>query len=202
MVTIERTWQSDVWVDGVDTHAIAAASETEVPGKPVAEAQVAPPRAQNLDFERGQPGRSPEGWEVPDDHPDQVTIDATDKAYEGRHSVLMAPAGALRFSQTFDASDYRDRRIRVSVAFRVAGDVRTVLRLEFQRPPGMQPWQAAGGSKGATVGGWYRQGLVADVPWDATGLTLFLSATGNGRAWADDVQIEVLGTVPEREPPN
>ena len=117
------------------------------------------------------------------------------KASQRFESTVSAPAAYARMTQSFKAEAYRGRRIRYSGYVRTQ-DVKgwAGLFLRVDKPNGdciaidnMQNRPI----KGTTD--WTRYETVLDVPEAAASIELGLILSGNGKAWIDDLDFEVVG---------
>jgi erythromycin esterase len=168
----------------------------------------------NLDFENSRDGVAPEDWiawaklrrlgyEV---------ITSAELPYSGRRSAMIRrhpgqyPGEASgSVLQRIDASPYRGRRIRLRAAARadVADDGFAFLRLQIQPAPAPDVHEAPAAifdsldEHRVDSAGWRVYEIVADVPEHAGVISYGLFLAGVGRAWLDDVTVEVLDGVPD-----
>ena len=199
--TIRNRWWA--WVS-----VITAPTVTAIGAEPV-----------NLDFQDGVIGEVPTGWSAPAAEQSGYAVEISGtEARTGTRSVLIAktdrtpPAdaaaslpGGTRFGnvrQAVDAARYRGKRVSFS------GWVRTnVSALGIARLSGgqAQPWfrvDRPGGRTGffdnmqdrpIRSKNWRKFEIEGDVAVDAERINFGLLLVGKGKAWLDDVAIEIVG---------
>ena len=167
-------------------------------------------RPTNLDFEAGEIGKIPESWASPtrqggysvrlsDENPKRGRL-CVEIAKTDRRSFPKAPFGNVM--QMIDAKPFRGKRLRYTGWARAQSVLTDWLRMSTSRA---QAWMRVDKSLG-TIGfldnmqdrpirsnNWTRFEIVGDVANDAEHLNLGLILQGKGKAWLDDVQIDVLG---------
>ncbi|MCY4095456.1 MAG: hypothetical protein OXG05_10085 [Gammaproteobacteria bacterium] len=167
-------------------------------------------RPTNLDFEAGKIGKIPESWASPtqqggysvrlsDENPKRGRL-CVEIAKPDRRSFPKAPFGNVM--QMIDAKPFRGKRLRYTGWARAQSVLTDWLRMSTSRA---QAWMRVDKSLG-TIGfldsmqdrpirsnNWTRFEIVGDVANDAEHLNLGLILQGKGKAWLDDVQIDVLG---------
>jgi hypothetical protein len=181
---------------------IAAAAPLNEPAA-VASA-VLPAAPVNLDFESGELGNRPTGWEmtaaseragfgveVSDENPFQGKLCAL------VHTIAFSrtPGASGTLVQRFDAGAYRGRRVRFRAALRTepGSGTRARLWLGVERA-GQQPgFFDSMADRPVTAAEWQVYGIVGDVAPDATRIGIGLVVEGEGRAWIDGAAFEVLG---------
>jgi erythromycin esterase len=170
------------------------------------------PEPANLGFESGDVGQPPRDWVV---GPPQLfrtpaqpafgfeVITSAESPFAGSRCAevrrLNGPvygefAGGL--GQRIQAAPYRGKRIRLRAAVRtgVEGEGNQAhLWLLTSKAAGILSAEAMLDHP-ITSGGWHRYEVLADVPNDADFVDYGLALAGVGRAWLDDVSIEVAGT--------
>jgi hypothetical protein len=165
----------------------------------------------NAGFEEGAPGGPPAAWagtvrgtgDVAGKDGYAATLDAVDPA-QGRFSVRLeqvGPGSERAFgvvASALDARPYRRMRIRLTGAVRTAipeGSMvglwlrvdRSERRMGFFDNMGDRP------IRGRT---WADYVIEADVASDAEGIAFGLLLAGGGKAWLDNVRLDVLGPSP------
>lgn len=164
----------------------------------------------NLDFEEGQVGQTPPGWFCPTKG--YTAVLTTDDPHSGRQCVrLKAIADAERapfgnVMQTFNASDYRLKRICVRAAVRVdapgAAD-HARLWVREDRAGGVMGFFDNMPDRPIRQVEWDTYEIVGNLSADAEVLNVGLMIIGEATAWLDDVSIEIVGALKtaENEPP-
>jgi C-terminal processing protease CtpA/Prc len=167
----------------------------------------------NLDLEGGTLGQVPEGWFVPvlsreGGYSAQLT---EDRPKQGLRCVLLSGEAAKgpnasfgNLMQSFDATPYRGRRVRLRAGVRtqVAGDGnRAQLWLRVDRKGGSPGFFDNMGDRPIVDAAWREYQIVGDVAEDAEGISLGLILIGNGRAWLDAVSLETIGGIGEGDEP-
>ena len=179
----------------------------------------------NLDFEDGVVGEVPTGWSAPATERSGYAVEISGtEAKTGTRSVLIAktdrtlanasasmPGGPFgNVMQAVDAAHYCGKRVRFS------GWVRTnisALGIAGLSGGQAQPWfrvDRAGGRTGffdnmqdrpIRSKTWRKFEIVGDVAVDAERINFGLVLVGKGRAWLDDVAIEIVGAGGEGNQP-
>ena len=152
-------------------------------------------RAENLDFEA--PGAEPAGWLVPpavrqggyrvhvvDDHP-----------HGGKRAVLVEGAANQpnmfgNIMQRIDATPYRGKKIRLRAAVRAQG--RAQLWVRVDEKDGALGFFDNMQDRPITSGDWREYTIEGDVDKDAAVLNFGMMLIGEGKAWLDDVKLEVV----------
>jgi erythromycin esterase len=159
------------------------------------------PSPANLGLEEGDLGHTPAGWwsntragyhaELADHDPKQGKRCAVI-----RHVEDTGVAGYGTLAQKVDAAHYRDKRVRVRGAVRTdfahpSDQAYLWLRVEGV---GGTPQEAHSAFSGPiSTAGWQYFEVLQDVPKDADAVSFGLAMTGQGRAWLDDVSLEIVG---------
>lgn len=173
----------------------------------------------NLDFEVGEIGEIPDGWHSPTQQ-GGYTARLTDVVPKcGRlcveiESTEREDSPKLRFGnvlQVIDARPYRGKRVRFTGWARARSVFADWLRISTSRA---QAWLRVDRSLG-TIGfldsmqdrpirsrNWTPFEIVGDCAKDAEHISFGMILQGNGNAWLDDVQIEVLGDCGEGNQPS
>lgn len=168
------------------------------------------PAPTNLNFEEGTIGDIPASWASPTQR-NGYTVRLTDEAPKrGQLCVEIAKSedGESRdvsfgnVMQMIDATSFRGKRLRFTGWARTRSAITDWLKLSSSKA---QAWLRVDRSLG-TIGffdnmqdrpirssRWHHFEIVGDIANDAEYINLGLILQGNGKAWLDDVQIEVLG---------
>jgi hypothetical protein len=184
----------------------AAAPAPAAAAPPSAESAQRLPRAPvNLDFEQGEVGEMPAGWQM---------TSASERAgfgaevsdlqpYEGQRCALVHSVafhqGSLGTAtgtlvQRFSAADYRGRRVRFRAAVRTSGDgTRARLWLAVERPGNLPGFLDNMADRPIVALPWQVYEITGEVAPDATRIGIGMTVTGDGKAWIDDAAFEVLG---------
>ena len=161
------------------------------------------PHPINLDFERGEPGRMPLGWEVPG-YAVKLGVTAwlsDENPKEGKYCLQMQTKREFKdtdygsIMQSVDARQYRGKTVR----FRAA------VKAEISSPAGSaQLWlreRLANEEPGTLISmdedpilfpSWDYYEIEMRVSRFAEQLNFGLLVYGNGRAWIDDASIEII----------
>ena len=153
---------------------------------------------ENLDFERSQPGAGPPGWIVPTaDY--EVVITETNPA-QGRWCAELAsgekqasPFGNLM--RTIDAEPYRGKRVRLRAAVRIEPEGvtdRAQLWFRVDRPDRQMGFFDNMSNRPICDRTWHYYEITGDVAADAMKLNFGLMLLKRGKAWLDDVTLEVV----------
>ncbi len=166
-----------------------------------------PPTIQNGDFEEGKLGEMPAGWTMP-----KGSLEAgfhselcETGAFSGKRCAILyreEGTGALgNLRQTIDATPYRGKRIRLKGQLRLErkdGSPKTQIWLRVNRSGNQTGFYDDMGNRPVLGNAWTSVEIVGDVASDAEILNLgVLLKDGNGKAWADDLKLEVLGPSPK-----
>ena len=154
------------------------------------------PGPRNLKFELGAPGKAPPGWFVtapPKDADQWAELDRDGCRSNRSCAVVQTPANApIRVSgleQTFSATAYRGKSVRLTAWIRVeaSGDPedRAQMWLSVDRAEGLtdQPVRSAE---------WTRCEIATHVDDDATSIRFGFMSFGRGRTWVGDITVETL----------
>ena len=164
----------------------------------------------NLNFEDGTIGDIPDSWASPSQR-GGYTVRLTDEAPKRGHRCVEiaktevdesqeSPFGNVM--QMIDATPYRGKRLRFTGWAKTRSVIADWLRLS---PTRAQAWLRVDRALG-TMGffdnmqdrpirssRWHRFEIQGDIANDAESINVGLILQGKGKAWLDDVQIEVLG---------
>src|SRR5262245_460961 len=159
----------------------------------------------NLDFEKGDPGKAPDGWKLTGPAISEYEAKSTDEQPKsGTRCALVARTAKERaqafdksamLGQRFDAAPYRGQRVRFRAAVRseVSGFgnyAQLLLRISRKDQPDLLDNMR---NRAITQKDWREYDILAEVPQDAVTITLGLELNGNGRAWLDAASFEVVG---------
>ena len=167
----------------------------------------------NLDLEKGELGKMPEGWSPTGTTSSDYKVELSDKEPKsGKHCALIsrfAKGQAELFSssggltQSFDAAPYRGQRVRLGAAVRT--DVRSWgnyaqlwLRVNRKDQPGLYEDM---GDRALTNKDWRDYEVLVEVPEDAVSISIGLTLNGDGKAWLDAVTFEAVGKAGEGNEP-
>ncbi len=151
---------------------------------------VAGPR--NLAFEKGEPGKVPPGWF-------SHSAEWTRTGCRGRACVVVSgpsdpsDVGAGAISQTFAATAYRGRAIRLRAWLRVeAADPldRAQMWIRVERVNRQTGFFNDMPDRPARSASWTRYEIAGEVDDDAQSLTFGVMVSGNARVWIDGVSFE------------
>lgn len=156
----------------------------------------------NLDFEAGLTT-----WLVDGTYPAGYQVGLDDKgAHGGKASAyikadynLVSESDSVGLEQWFDTSQFQGQRIRVSAYIRSNNVSRNVNFRVVAQSSGLRSGNTAQLPKGAIFGrrDWQKYDLVVDVPKDSLYISVLLSLEGQGEAWFDDLNVEIVDrTVP------
>lgn len=151
------------------------------------------PGPRNLKFEQGTPGKAPPGWFVtaPAKDADQWAELRRSGCRSNRGCAVVrtpdnAPIHVGGLEQTFNASAYRGKAVRLTAWIRVeTGDPedRAQMWLSVDKAEGLTDQPVRSGE-------WTRCEIVTRVDEDATSIRFGFMSFGRGRAWVDDISIE------------
>lgn len=161
----------------------------------------------NLDFELGTPGDPPPGWSVPKAQAAEgfSAILTTNQPNHGKQCAEIRWPGdrtppASRFAnlmRSVDATPWRNKRIKVTAAIRVASaenGQRAQMWLRVDCPGGLGAFDNMN-DRPVRQQTWADYAITADVAEDAQKLHLGLMTLNGATAWWDHVRIEVLGEI-------
>jgi hypothetical protein len=161
----------------------------------------------NLDFEQGELGLMPPGWEMTAaSERAGFGADLTDeKPYEGKTCAVVRGIGYGRtpgtgtMMQSFDAAAYRGQRVRFRAAVRAEGS-RAQLWLAVERPRQVSGFFDNMADRPITAARWQVYELDGEVAPDATRIGIGLTVNGDGRAWIDAGAFTALGPAEDAPP--
>jgi hypothetical protein len=157
----------------------------------------------NLDFEQGQPGQAPPHWVVPKVSGYQVLV-SDENPKSGKQCVMIErtaekPGPFGNVIQGIDATSFRGKRVRYRAAVRTEidgqkGRAQLWLRVDLSRKKGQQNigFFDNMAKRPINKNNWEYYEIVGDVAEDAETICLGMFLAGSGRAWIDDVSLEVV----------
>jgi C-terminal processing protease CtpA/Prc len=191
--------------------AVVLAAAGTLSAQPARTTAPAPIPLPNAGFEEGEPGAMPPRWHgtisaAPGATPAAPNFAAridSDNPRQGRHSVRLEHVGTSVDQRQFgtitasvEAAAYRGRRVRLTGSVRTDSPASTHvgLWLRIDRPERRPGFFDNMGDRPIRSTAWADYAIEADVAPDAEHLVFGLLLTGPGRAWMDDVRLEVIGT--------
>ena len=186
--------------------AAGAPAEQVAPAAPAA-APPLPAAPVNLDFEQGELGQMPAGWQMTAaSERAGFGADLTDEQpYQGKtcavvRGISFAPTpGTATLMQSFDAAAYRGQRVRFRAAVRT-DDSRAQLWLAVERPDHRPSFFDNMADRPIASNRWQIYDIVGEVAADATRIGIGLTVNGDGRAWIDDAAFAALGPAADAPP--
>ena len=176
-----------VWLDDVSLERVGAANQDYLDGKPL-----------NLGLEDGTLGERPIWWIVPTSGYNATITE--EEAKTGKRCALLAstkgeekaPFGNLM--QTVDAARYRGKRVRLRAAIRaeVSGDDRVQMWLRVDRSNKQMGFFDNMQNRPIRDAQWKYYEIVGNIDKDAERLNFGLMLIDDGRAWLDDVSLEIV----------
>jgi hypothetical protein len=151
----------------------------------------------NLDFEAGLStwlvdGTYPAGYQVGLDDKDVHGGKAS--AYVKADYNLVGESDSVGLEQWFDTSQFQGQRIRVSAYIRSNNVSRNVNFRVVAQSSGLRSGNTSQLPQGEIFGrrDWQKYELVVDVPKDSLYISVLLSLEGQGEAWFDDLNVEIV----------
>jgi erythromycin esterase len=167
------------------------------------------PAPANTDFEEGEIGQPPVGWQLSPNLSgyDFQVITTDDTPYTGQRCALLSRLPGRHYgetvgslSQQLDAKPYRGKRIKLQAATRgavVGSESHAWLRLVITRrtafivDPGKSVFDTLE-QYPVNTPAWDRREIIADVAADATSISYGIYLLGDGKVWLDSVSLEVV----------
>lgn len=160
----------------------------------------------NLDFEEGEVGKPPPGWWAPATEVFggyEVEVSEA-RPKKGKRCAIVRrdkpwPWGYGMIAQEIDAAPFRGKRVRVSAAARAEAlgkGARARLVVDVRQGPSSMAKPVASAStadKSIASKDWREVAVEATVAADAERIAIKFVLIGDGRAFLDDVRVEVLG---------
>ncbi|MEO6596569.1 MAG: hypothetical protein ABIP94_17595, partial [Planctomycetota bacterium] len=165
------------------------------------------PEVANGGMEHGEVGQAPTGWSFTSGCGATAVIDADDP-FVGRQSAVIdasTPTGTgQRFSnlmQALDAQSWQGKRVRFRAAVKVAelapgATVQLWFRVDRRAKDGGEMQTGAFdnmGDRPIRTETWAHHDIVLDVDADAERIACGMFVSGTGKAWLDDVSLEIAG---------
>lgn len=162
----------------------------------------------NLDFEQGEVGKLPPSWFLPKPSQDagfRAEISETNPK-QGKHCALLASGDKAGFGNlitSVDASAYRGKRVRFKAAVRseVARGAPLMFWIRVDRANDETGFFDNMADRPITSKEWAYYETAGDVADDASRISIGLMFNGTGRAWIDDVSLEIIGKIGEGNQP-
>src|ERR1700726_88822 len=186
--------------------ALVAPAEKVAPAAPAA-APPLPAAPVNLDFEQGELGQMPAGWQMTAaSERAGFGADLTDvQPYQGKtcavvRGISFAPTpGTATLMQSFDAAAYRGQRVRFRAAVRT-DDSRAQLWLAVEGPDHRPSFFDNMADRPIASNRWQVYDILGEVAADATRIGIGLTVNGDGRAWIDAGAFAALGPSADAPP--
>jgi hypothetical protein len=185
---------------------LVAPAEQGEPAAPAA-APPLPAAPVNLDFEQGELGQMPAGWQMTAaSERAGFGADLTDEQpYQGKtcavvRGISFGPTpGTATLMQSFAAAAYRGQRVRFRAAVRT-DDSRAQLWLAVERPDHQPSFFDNMADRPIASNRWQVYDIVGEVAADATRIGIGLTVHGDGRAWIDAGAFAALGPAADAPP--
>ena len=159
---------------------------------------------QNARLEDGEAGNKPPGWLFNAQGGAECSIDI-EAPFEGKQSARIDASalqgrGMSNIMQTLDATPWRGKRVRYRAAVKTAeldAGIGAQLWFRVDRPKDEGGNRQLGafdnmGNRPITNAEWKHYDIVLDVEEDAERIVLGMFLLGKGKAWIDDVSMEVV----------
>jgi serine/threonine protein kinase len=159
------------------------------------------PSPVNMDFEHGRPGESPPGWSLwgTGSRDYDITI-ANQQPHGGNQCGRLertrndeGPNSFGTIMQTVDARAYRGKRVRLRGAARVEAPGRGGLWMRADRTGGRLGFFDNMQDRPIVSADWGEYEIVGDIDADAEALNFGILLVGSGKAWLDDVRVDIVG---------
>jgi hypothetical protein len=157
----------------------------------------------NSGFEQGEPGQAPAHWRVPKVSGYHVLV-SNESPKSGRQCVMIErttekPGPFGNVVQGIDATSFRGKRVRYRAAVRTEidgdkGRAQLWFRVDLPRKKGQRDVGFFDNMHDRPINkkNWEYYEIVGDVAEDAETIYLGMFLAGSGRAWIDDVSLEVV----------
>lgn len=158
----------------------------------------------NPGFEQGELGSVPIGWSVPAVATQAgYTVKLVDQGCHGGARCAMMTGVANRLDsvfgnlgQNFSAGGYNLRRIRLRAAIRVEGEeTRAQMWMRLDRADNTMAFLENMGTRPVTSSEWKTYDIETNVAEDVTRIVFGVMLFGGGKAWVDDVSLDILNEV-------
>ncbi len=205
-MTVRRSYDALLFVDST--------SPSHLRPDGIWPARVVLPAPINLDFEDRGPNGGPRGWYPAPSFDDFGFVDpeyrlssTAENPYHGKRSAVVARSPSRHYGltnggleQIVDATPYRGKWIRVTAMCReqaLGADSHASLWLSLT-PKFVADMQVQlSGERTITGKVWRPYEIVLQVPETTVTISYGLSLAGDGRAWIDDVSLELVPKPPE-----
>jgi hypothetical protein len=192
---------------GSSPAAIAGGTSGAPPSNAAAAAPPLPAAPVNLDFEKGELGQRPAGWQMTAaSERAGFGADLTDdQPYQGKTCAVVRgisysrTPGTATLMQSFAATAYRGQRVRFRAAVRT-DDSRAQLWLAVERPGQLPGFLDTMADRPIASSRWQVYEILGEVAADATRIGIGLNVSGDGRTWIDAGAFEVLGPAADAPP--
>ena len=164
----------------------------------------------NLNFERGAPGKLPDGWFVPalpNDVDHWAQLRRTGCMNHGSCAVVLvpenAPVRAGNLMQSFKATAYRGKTVRLSAWLRLDQtdpDDHGQMWLSVDRPEDKKGFFDDMSDYAVRTPEWTFREISARVDQDATFIKFGVMSIGRGRVWIDRVSFTVVSEARGSQP--
>lgn len=153
----------------------------------------------NPGFEEGAAGAEPPGWKIPTAAREGCAIAVSEEnAKSGKRCVSIGRAGGAdaagfcNLMQSLAADDFRGKRVKLRAAVRVESG-RAQLWFRVDRPDRKRAFFDNMDDRPIQKPAWDYYEIIGDVHPDAEKVNIGLIVFGAGKAWLDEVTLEVVG---------
>ncbi|HEY3840103.1 MAG TPA: S41 family peptidase [Bryobacteraceae bacterium] len=159
----------------------------------------------NLKFQEGEPGAVPPGWFAPKAISGFGVKLVADGCKSGKYCAEVAFAGGAtnnpfgNIMQVFDATAYRGKRIRFRAAVKTSAepaDGHAQMWIRVDRTDHSMGFFENMSDRPIHVPDWQYFEITGDIDTDASRLNIGLMLFGKGKAWLDDVSVDILSDTP------
>jgi C-terminal processing protease CtpA/Prc len=159
----------------------------------------------NLKFDEGQPGEVPIGWFSPRTISGYSVKLIAENCKAGKHCAEIdfdgadKPAPFGNIMRSFDATEYRGKRVRFRAAVKVSAQPsggRAQLWFRVDRQDHSMGFFDNMGDHPIHAMDWQYFDITGDIDADASRINIGMMLIGTGKAWIDDVSLDILGDTP------